>query len=799
MLLNYLKIALRNIQKNKLFSFINIIGMALSLSIVFIIALFVHDELLFDRHITKSSTKYRIYNERFGNDGVTSKLPIVPYPFAAYLKKDFPEIKNTLRIMDTYGEVLFESADRRIHENGGVYTEGSFFDMLEVDVLSGDQLTALTQPHKIALSRSLAQKYFGTEKATGKTLRISKEEFEVTAVYEDFPRQSHIHPTFAISLQTIARNWSPVRTENWVWQQFFTYVEFHAPVNEKEFNGKMLDFVRRYAYPKIEPEGFKYIPHLQAIRDIHLGSSDFEWEIADRGNGQTVYILGITAILILVIACLNFINLSTARSMKRIKEVGVRKVVGAYRRQLIFQFITESIVFTVLGLLLAIACAEVALPFLNAFAEKQISDPLTPAMTGSLLLLAIVLGTIAGSYPAFHISGLEAGLIFRQNQKNTTADLFRKSLVVLQFAFSFFLIIGAMIVARQHDLMQNGQLGFKKDHLIVMPLHRAHLANRESTKQQFSNIPHVSSASFGYGIPGDIIAGDAVIDPVTGKNLPTNLFLVDEDYIPTFQMELVAGRNFSTANPSDKLGAFILNETAAQNFGFGDARSAIDKPLHWNAWGRDSVIKGEIIGVVKDFHFRSIREKVEPVVMIIYPEAYGSLVVRTDAGHIQQTIPELKKVYETIAPDWPFEYSFVDQHFEDMYRNEGKLSTLLSFFTSFAIIIACLGLFGLVEYSVHQRAREISIRKVFGAQIASIVLLLTSRYFMLIGVAFVVVIPVSYYASMQWLQNFAYRIEIQPIIFIKAALLILLITVLTISYQSVKAALTNPSKVLKNE
>jgi putative ABC transport system permease protein len=799
MILNYSKIAFRNLLKNKLFSFINIIGMSVSLSIVCIIGLFVHDETVFDDHIT-SKTKYRLYNVRTVNDGVTDKLPIVPYPFAAYLQKDFPEIKNALRVMDTYGEVLFELEDKRINESGGVYAEAGFFNMFEIPVTQGNPSIALDKTNSIALSESLARKYFGAEPALGKTLKVSKQDYVVTAVYRDFPDRSHIRPPFVLSLQTLAKNWNTRRTENWVWQQFFTYVEFNAPVNEADFELKLKSFVEKYAYPKIEPEGFTYVPHLQSVHDIHLHSSDFEWEIADRGNIQTIYILGFTAGLILVIACLNFINLSTARSMKRMKEVGVRKVVGAARNQLVFQFITESVVLTFISLVLAIALVETILPFLNSFTGKHIADPFSLVSVVTIFFLTTILGILAGSYPAFYLSGIRPAIIFHQrNAAGGAAELFRKGLVVLQFSFSFFLIIGAMIVIGQHDLLMNRDIGFQKDQLMVLPMQRAHLARREATKQQFLSVPGVTMGTYSFGLPGDLIAGDAVIDPVTGKTLPTNLFCVDNDYIPTFGMDVIAGRNFSDS-PSDSSSAFVINETAVKNFGLGSASDAIGKEIHWNRWGDPPVLmKGKVIGVVRDFNFRTLKEKIAPAVMVIHPGAYGYLTLRVEPRNLPATLSELKQVYESISTEWPFDYSFIDAKFAEMYKNESKLSTLLSWFASFAIFIACLGLFGLVEYSVYQRSKEISIRKVFGASIPGLLLLLTRRYFLLILIAFAIIVPISYYTAQEWLSTFAYRIAVTPLIFIKAAALMLVITVLTVSYQSVKAALTNPAEILKNE
>ncbi len=800
MLLNYIKIAFRNLVKNKLFSFINMAGMAISLASCFLIALFVWDELQYDRYHPDGDRTYRVYNVRSGDDGATNYLPIVPMPFATYMQKDFPEIESTLRLMDTYGEILFEINHQKILEGHGMYAEPTVFDMLSLQTISGSANTALEKPNTIALSAPLALKYFPSKTAVGENIKVGTEDFLVTAVFAEVPTHFHLKLNYLISFATITKNWTPQRFENWQWQQFFTYLKLKPGTDAKALETKFLPFVEKYAYPKIKTEGFSYVPHLQNIKAIHLHSSNFEYEVAQRGNAQTVYILSFTAFLLLVIACLNFINLSTARSIKRMKEVGIRKVIGALRKQLIMQFISESVIITFLGLGLALVITEVALPYLNAFAEKEVYFPFSLPVIGTIVMSCISIGVVAGSYPAFHLSRFRpVAVLYNRNSNAGNSAVLRQGLVVLQFMFSFFLITGSMIVLSQNDLLQHKDMGFNKDQLVMIPLRSKQLADYESTKREFANHPNILGATIGYGIPGDIFAGDGVIDPVLHKNLPTNLFTVDHDYIKTMGMHVIAGRDFSRDFPSDEKRGFIINETAVKMFGFESPELAIGRPLHWQMWGKDSLRRGEVVGVVKDFHIKSLREQLTPVVMLIYPDAFWKLTVRIKPDDLTGTLAHLKKTYERLTPEYPFTYKFVDENFEAMYRSEEKLSSLLTIFTGLAIGVACLGLFGLVEYSVNQRAKEISIRKIFGASLNSLLLLLTRRYFGLVLIAFIVIIPLSYYAAEQWLTTFAYRITISPLIYAKACFLIVDITAFTLSFQSIKAALANPVQSLRNE
>ncbi|HEY0740762.1 MAG TPA: ABC transporter permease [Chryseosolibacter sp.] len=802
MLANYLKIAFRNLMKNKLFSVINILGMSISLTSVFIIALFVFDEMKYDAHIEDADRKFRFYNSKTSDTGENSKLAVLPYPLATYIQKDLPEVESTLRIMSTFGDNLFEANGKQLQESNGVFAEGEITNMLSLKFIDGDPTTAFEKPDLVVLNRSTAEKYFGTSSAVGNVIKISKTDYTVSGVIENLPTTSHLQVDYLLSFPSLTRNWAPIRFENWVNQQYITYVKLKPGTDPQAFESKVNDLIDKYSDPQTKPQGFEHEPHIQNIKDIHLTSTDFQWDVAVAGNAQTVYILSITAVLILVIACLNFINLSTARSIKRMKEVGVRKVVGALKSQLILQFVMESIVITGIALFIAVTVTSALLPSVNSFAEKSIHDPFTFTTLALLAVAAIALGFIAGSYPAFHLSRFRPATILSNKGSagsNSNVEFFRKGLVVVQFAFSFFLIISAMIVLSQNDYLKNKDLGFDKEQLVVLQLSSAQRPNVQALKHEYANHPNILDATLSYGLPGDIVAGDGITDAATGKPWGANMILADEDYIKTFGMTVVAGRDFSKDSPSDLTNAFILNEEAVKAYGYGTPDDAIGKKVDWQIWGTDSTKHGEVIGVVKDFHIRNFREKITPLVMHIGPQYFFTLTLRVKPENIRETIAHLADTWKKADQEWPFNYKFIDENFDKMYKNEEKLSALLSAFTLLAILIACMGLFGLVEYSVNQRAKEISIRKIFGAATSSLLILLTKQYFALIAIAFVIIIPVSYYTSLQWLEGFVYHIKIDPFIFVKAGAMIVGITVLTVMFQSLRAASSNPAKVLRSE
>jgi len=797
MFFNYLVIAFRNLAKYKIFSTINIVGMAISLASCLLIAIFVIDELSYDQHIEDVDRKYRVYNIISTAEG-QRYMAINPYPFASYMQRDFPEIESALRVMDTYEPQMFQLGEKKTKEGQGVISESGIFDMLSLKIISGEGGSALDRPQTLALSESLAKKYFKDTNPVGKTIKVDNMDREITAVFADAPEQFHLRINYIITFA--GTNWPKNQQDNFRRTQIFTYLKLAPGADANALQGKFVAFNEKYSAPQLKEIGMSYDTRLQKVTDAHLHSSNFEWEMAQRGDAQSVYILIGTAIMILAIACLNFINLSTARAVKRMKEVGIRKATGAQRGQLILQFLSESILFTFIGLALAIVVAETALPMLNLIVEKQLDIPYNSMYISGMLAFCMMLGVLAGGYPAVYLSGFRPAIVLsRKNESLGGSGLFRQSLVIIQFMLSFFLISASLIVLSQNDLIRNKDLGFNKEHVVVVPLREPELKNQEATKQMYKNNPNVIDATICFGLPGDVVAGDGVLDPGSDKELLCSLFCVDNDYIPTMRMKVIAGRAFSREFVSDSSDAFVVNESFLETYGFGTPEDAIGKKLDWLRWDNRQLKHGKIIGVVKDFHFKSLREKLSPVVMQIFPSNAWKLATRIKGDNIPATIAHLQKVHETLDPEWAFSYNFLDDSLDAMYKSEQKLGQLFTIFTYLAIVVACLGLFGLVEYSVNQRTKEISIRKVFGASVSSLLMLLTKRYFFLLVISCVLIVPVVLYTAEEWLSRFAYQVRLEPMLFLKAGGLILIITAFTVSFQSIRAALSNPVKNLRND
>jgi putative ABC transport system permease protein len=800
MLSNYLTIAFRNLSKYKVFSLINIIGMAISLASCLLISIFVADELSYDKHIQDADRKFRVYNIQSAEEG-QRYLPIVPYGFAPHMKADFPEIEETLRIMDTYEPQLFSLGGKKTQEANGIFAESSAFDMLSIKIIYGEADSVLGRPLTVALSESLSKKYFGDKDPVGQSIKIDGVDREITGVFADVPEQSHLRVNYMITFKGTAWEKNNM-ADNFRRQQIITYLKLKPETDAMELEKKFVAFNERHSAPQLAEINMSFDTRLQKIKDVHLHSSNFEWEIAQRGDAQNVYILIATAIMILGIACLNFINLSTARAVKRMKEVGIRKTTGAQRGQLIVQFLSESMLFTFIGLSLAIVIAETALPLLNLIIEKNLDIPLNALSVASLLLFCVVLGALAGGYPAVYLSNFRPAVVLsRKNERSGRSGMFRQSLVVVQFMLSFFLISASLIVLSQNELIQTKDLGFNKEHVIMIPLREPQLKNQEVTKQQYKDNPNIISATIAFGLPGDIVAGDGVQLPGSEKELASSMFCVDEDYISTMGMKIIAGRDFSRDFVSDSADAFIVNESFLETYGFPSPEESVGSKIDWKRWDRDNTVlkHGNIVGVVKDFHFKSLREKLSPVVMQIFPKNAWRLAVRISGNDVPGTIEHLRKVYEKLDPNWTFSYKFMDENLDQMYKSEQKLGQLFTIFTYLAIFVACLGLYGLVEYSVNQRSKEISIRKVFGASVASLVMLLTKRYFLLLCISCLLIIPLVIGLADQWLNRFAYQIHINSMLFIKAGGLILFITAFTVSFQSIRAALSNPVNNLRNE
>ncbi|HEX6227073.1 MAG TPA: FtsX-like permease family protein [Chryseolinea sp.] len=803
MLKNYFKIGIRNLLKSKLFSAINIAGMAISIATVLIITLFVADELKFDRHIEDFELKFRVFNEHFLDDGSIKKGAMIPPPIGPTLVQEFPEVEYTTRFLNFNYNVLFQAGGKKLTEFRGGYADPTIFDMFSLKVVEGNRRTALKEHYGIAINKTLAAKYFGDEPALGQSIALFDTTYSVTAVFEDFPAHTHLQLNYFLSLDGYASGNSD-RLKSWGWSQFHTYVKVRSKGDAAKLEAKLEDFAKRHAWETTKKSGSYYIPHLMPVADVHLHAYDQLWDIAVRGNVQTVYILSGTAVFILVIAILNFINLSTARAVNRVKEVGVRKVMGAFRIQLIYQFISESILIAFIALAIGCIITESILPLVNSFAEKEMpaSIFMNPVLLPILLAMALLVGVGAGTYPAFYISRFKPAQILsnRESGRSSGKALLRQGLVVLQFALSFVLITASLVVNDQHTFMRTKDMGFEKDNLIVVNMRGEMERNPESTKNSFLDHPNVVSATIGYGLPGEAYAGDGIKDKVSGKNMLISMLTVDHDYIKTLGLTVIAGRDFSRDFPSDEKHAFIVTEAAAKMLGHLDPKDALGHEVSWDRWDSpDSVKEGTVVGVVKDIHLNSLQDNISPVILHVYPLVKATLTLRVKGDDIPATISHLESTWKKFNTEWPFEYKFLDENFDKLYKGEQKLATLFSFFTGLTIVVACLGLFGLVVYSTSQRYKEISIRKVLGASEVSLVVKLGKMYVILIAIAFVIAVPFSYFAASAWLNKFAYHIDLSPGLFLKSALSILLISFVTVGIQSVKAARSNPVDALKDQ
>ena len=548
----------------------------------------------------------------------------------------------------------------------------------------------------------------------------------------------------------------------------------------------------------------------QRLQKIHLYSANFKFDLAQRGNITYVRALTIIAIFILLIACFNFINLATAKSLQRAKEVGVRKTIGADRKQLIFQFIGETVFLTFISILISIAAGILLLPWLNQFTGKNISFALfaNPFVLLLFIILTLLVGILAGFYPALVLSSFKPLKVLKGAVNNHSAGKtpwLRHGLVVVQFTLSVLLIISAVVVFRQVNYLHNKDLGFAKDQIMFFPMRGDNMfKNDEAFKNELLQLPGVTSVSIGYGFPGDAVAGDEIIVSKNGQQVKQSAtqLMVDYDYIKTLGLQIVAGRDFSKSMSTDKDHAWIINETAVKQLGFGTPQNALGKKLSWHVWNNknpDSLKTGQVIGVVKDFNYKSLYDKVETTVLQIFPDAAWKVAVKMKAAGMGTTINQVKNIWNQFTPEYPIEYKFLDDNFEQMYQSEDKLKSLLWIFTGIAIFVGCLGLFGLAAYTAERRRKEVGIRKVLGASTKGIVLLLSKDFLKLVAISLLIASPVAWYFMNKWLQDFAYRINISWWIFLLAGMLTILLALITVSFQTIKAAIANPVKSLRTE
>ncbi|WP_018620049.1 ABC transporter permease [Spirosoma luteum] len=807
MLRNYLKIAWRNLVRYKGYTFINVFGLAIGLACCLVIFLYVQDELLFDRFHTKADRIYRIINQR-SSEGVQMVMARTPPAYGPALMTSFPEVQQSVRLFEFGGNELVAYGDRKFFESGILLADSTFFELFSFPLTRGNPRQVLRSPDAIVLSETMARKYFGNQDPLGKLLSIDGTyKFRVTGVMKDVPEQSHLKAGFVGSFGALRDMVGAERLKSWGWQQFYTYITLNQGSNPAQLNAKLPAFLAQHAPNEVNQRNARDNYELQALTDVHLRSSDVEYDIVQKGDIQYIYAFSLVAIFTLLIACFNFMNLSTARSARRSKEVGMRKTLGAQRVQLVGQFLGESLLQTGLALAVALLLTVLVLPTLNNWTGKslQFVSILTVPFVSGLLGAAVLVGLLAGSYPAFFLSGFKPLNGLKGVVKGVASGAFlRRTLVIGQFTVSIMLMIGAGIVFYQIRYIQKKNLGFSNEQLVSLPIRtKAMRQNIETIKAELKQNPSIVGATACYGVPGGRFAGDGIKVPGRTEEFSTNMFLIDEDYIPTLGMTMVAGRNFSKSFGTDAQEGFVLNETAVRELGWGSPANAIGKPVEWRQWEpptpADSIKRGKVIGVVKDFNYKTIHQKIEPMVLQIVPAEYSHLVVRIRPAATTTALSVLSDKWRAAASEWPFEYTFLDEQFADQYRSEQIFGKVFGLFTFLSIFITCLGLFGLAAFTAEQRTKEIGVRKVLGASVTSIVALLSKDFLNLVLIALLIAAPIAWYTMNHWLESFAYRVNMEWWVVALAGLLAISIAFLTVFFQSIKAALTNPVKSLRSE
>lgn len=803
---NYFKTALRNLLRYKGFAIINISSLTIGIIGCLVIGLFVWDEWQYDKNIPGNENIYRIYEEHKNNDVITYGASVVP-AYATFLKRTYPEVDTTTRILMSIDKFLMEAGEKRNYENKGWFVEPSFFNMFSLKFKSGDPATALTAPNTIVINEDLAKRYFNNEDPLNKIITIDKDTFAVKGVLAKLPGHFHLDFNYLISLPSAGI--PKERMERWTWHQFYTYVRLKPGANAHQLQEKLQAHMKKEIFPTLTQAGSTFLPLFQPLKDIHLGSADFIYDNAVRGNQTYVKALTIIALFVLVIACFNFVNLATARSFRRAKEIGVRKVIGAERKQLVIQFIGETILLAVIAMILSIAATFLIVPLLNKFADKSIVfNPFSNPLLGLIILGAgVFIGILAGIYPALVLSGFQPIKVLK-NMKLVGSGggaWLRHALVVTQFALSVLLIVSTTIVYQQTRFLNSKDVGFNKHQVVYFQIKGDLEKNLETFKTELKKSSNVVSITSGYGLPGDRFAGDGVktFGNDGEKDRSANVFIADHDYVKTLGLRIVAGRDFSRAMSTDENEAFLINEAAVKEWGYGTPEKALGQRLAWNEWEpkdtANPVKRGKIIGVVQDFHYKSLHERVTPSVIQVYPRVQYAVAVKLRTADIKNTIAYINGVWSKFLPGYPLDYKFMDETYGTMYKAETKLSDLLWIFTVMAIVVGCMGLFGLAAFSAEQRTKELGIRKVLGANAFNIVGLLSKNFLVLVAISAVIAFPVAWWAMNNWLEDFPYRITISWWIFGIAIVAALGIALITVSFQAIKAALTNPVKSLRTE
>jgi putative ABC transport system permease protein len=804
MLRNNLNIAIRILARHKGYTVINVAGLAVGMAACILILLYVQDELSFDKYHQSVERLYRVtLRGRLAGKSVHTSNTCPP--LAGALLEEFPEVDQVSRLDGQRSSVLVTTGDGRFfNENRVVRADSTFFDLFSLQVLNGDARTALNRPNTIVITSSTAHKYFGDENPLGKTLTLDTEtDFVVTAVTEDTPSNTHFQFDLLPSLVTYDSSRRPVWLNNFL----YTYLRLKDSVAAETFEPKLRELVRKHVAPEIEramgasleeffENGGEYGYFLQPVASIHFDTG-VEHNILPATNPTYVALFGLIAGFILVLACINFMNLTTARSASRAKEVGIRKVIGSRKGQLIGQFLSESSVLSFAALALSLILVYLALPQFSLLAGKEIdlSFFADPYFIIALLGLTVFVGFLAGIYPAFFLSAFQPVVVMKGSlSRSSKGALVRSGLVVFQFGISIVLLVGTFVVGKQLEYIRQKELGFEKEHVMIIKRANALEQGLESFRTELQQIPSVYAVAGSIHLPGSIHNQNLYQPEGTAseQGYILNAFTIGYDFIETLGMELAEGRAFSKDFPTDSA-AYVLNEAALRKFGWNEA---VGKTIREPDPGGS--VSGPVIGVVKDFHFSSLHHAIEPAILRLNSNALF-VVVRLSGRDLSNSQQQIERVWQAHAPNQPFEFTFLDDEFDVLYRQDQRIGKLFATFSGLGVIIACLGLFGLASFAAEQRTKEIGVRKVLGASVLNVVFLLSKEFTRLVLLAFAIAVPVSYYFMTDWLQGFAYRTSIGVEIFAYTGVLVLAVALLTVSYQATDAALANPARALKYE
>lgn len=799
---HYLKIFWRNFRKHTFHSLLNVLGLAVGIACCLLILLFVLDELGYDGFHEMADRIHRLSLTLKPPGQEAKHTAITAYPMGPNLEADIPEIVEAARLMPYFeggvpGRAAVSYQQRQRFYDRLFFADPAILEIFTLPMSRGNPSTALNDPFTAVVTESTARRYFGDADPIGEMLHIdtglSADDYRVTGVVSDLPYDSHVHFDVLVSFSTLQHvKDERITLEGWWLYEVYTYLLLAPGVEAETVNAKLPSFIEKHlGQPGVEEVTLR----LQPIESIHL-HSDLLFEVGENSDISYVYIFSSIALIILLVACINFMNLSTARFSHRAREVGVRKVVGAHRSQIVWQFLGESILLTAIATVVAMAAVAFLLPGFNAFTGKQVT--LSFGLVGAVFLLAsiVVVGLLAGSYPALFLSAFRPTQVLKGTMAiGARSGLFRRFLIVLQFTVSIVLIISALVVYSQLSYMRNRDPGYDRSQVVVVPIRDVTLRDRYFTvKDTLERHPTVletslSSVVLGRQTPGIMTRLDGAEEPLVLDTL-----VVDQEFLQMFDIEVLTGRGFAREIDSDVTSAFMLNETAVRAFGWQEPDDVVGRAVNWGGFK-----KGQIIGVVKDFHFQSLEHEIAPLILHVRPIAFHYLFLKVPAEGADTALAAIEGTWNEVFPDNAFDYFFLEDELDRLYRAEQRLGQVIALFSLLAVFVACLGLFGLAAFTAERRTKEIGIRKVLGSSVSGVVVLLSKEFTLLVLLANLIAWPIALWLLSRWLQGFAYRIDLGPGVFVAGGLLALVIAWLTVSYQSLRAAVINPADALRYE